>query len=206
MFRVSRESPRRTIIRNDEIVQLSSDDCPLAFYSFYPCRLTIRNPPITQPRPHRSPFHVGRRRHSIGSRIVVLGRRGRRYSYICDAQGKDIWDKTGLRHWWGSCAWYLCTYCYEFSAGCHLFGCIFLVPMISVTTFCTALVRHMVPTTRLQCLRSASETVLLCSMWQGYATNWIALLGWFAWFCNLHCSCAFNCRGCTWFKHADESG
>jgi hypothetical protein len=91
-------------------------------------------------------------------------------------------------------------------AGCHLFGCIFLVPMLSVITCCIALVRHMVPTTRLQGLRSASEAVLLCSMWQGYATKWIALLGWFAWFCNLHCSCAFNCRGCTWFKHADESG
>ena len=124
-------------------------------------------------------------------------RRSRKLYYQCNWHIRDIWDKSGVRQRYDACAAYFCAYCREFTKGCHLFGCVAVAPVLFFGTCCVSFSRCMV-SGRWDFLRCISETITLCSLWQGRDTNAVAIGAWACWLMGLHCGCPFSCRAVTW--------
>lgn len=75
----------------------------------------------------------------------------------------------------------------------YVAGCITDVPFVCAAIVVRPILEHMMPTRR-ECTRCLSEVMLLCNMWQGLDTNFVAVLAWFAWLLGLHCGSLFSCR------------
>ena len=100
-------------------------------------------------------------------------------------------------HQWNFCNICFRCYCNEMAAGMRLLVCVMTAPFIGLIILLAKGCHYMMPTLT-ESLRCLSEVVLLCSMWQGFDTNIVAVLGWLAWTLNLHCSSALKCRVCSW--------
>ena len=124
-------------------------------------------------------------------------RRFRRPYYQCNWHYKDIWDKSGARQWYRTCAAHFCVHCQEFASGCHLFCCIAVAPVLFFVTCCVSLSRCML-SRRFDFLRCASEMIILSSLWQGRDTNAVAVGAWACWLMGLHCGRPLSCRAVTW--------
>ncbi len=133
----------------------------------------------------------GSRMVSIRVAITVCyWRRGRKLSYDCRQQERDIWDRSGLRPaFWRSVS--------ELSFATYVACCILFVPLLCAAMLVRRTVAHMMPT-RMECLRCLCETMLLCSMWHGAETSIVAVLAWSSWLAGLHGSSVFTCRCLTW--------
>ena len=132
--------------------------------------------------------------------LAVYWRRGRRWVTLHDtniASMWEFWEKTGLRAGWRACGRYFRIYCCEMVGACQLCGCILAAPLLGLCAMVAKYVFYMMPSS-MEGLRCCSESLLLCSMWQGWDTNCIAILGWLCWLCDLHCTCSLTCRGGTW--------
>ena len=125
-------------------------------------------------------------------------RGGRRFSYADNYDTKDVWDKSGFRQTFCIVLSTLVRYWTELTAGIHLGACITALPLIGCGILLAQFCLYMMPSKK-EILRCVSELVLLSSLVLEVHTSTIAVLGWIAWFCDLHCGAVWNCRGCTWF-------
>jgi hypothetical protein len=109
----------------------------------------------------------------------------------------EFWERTGCCWRWRATITFFYTFIHELALGCWLACCVSAVPVLGLSLLVWKYLTYMMPT-QLEGLRCCSEALLLCSLWQGQDTNSIAVLGFLAWCCNLHCSRDLQCRGCTW--------
>ena len=129
---------------------------------------------------------------------VCYWRRGRKLIYDCCQQGRDIWDRVGLRQrWHRSISPALWTSVSELAFAIYVACCIFIVPVLCAALLVRRVLAHMMPTRR-ECLRCFSETMLLCSMWHGADTSLVAVLAWSSWLAGLHSTSVCSCRCMTW--------
>jgi hypothetical protein len=121
----------------------------------------------------------------------------RKHYYQCNWHCKDIWEKSGARQWYRTCAAHFCIYCQEFANGFHLFCCIAVAPLLFFLTCCVSLSRCML-SKQWDFFRCVSEMIILCSLWQRWDTNAVAVGAWACWLMGLHCGRPFSCRAVTW--------